>query len=181
MLIPKSVDAGNNYEKILCYIRQNPSTHLRQIANNLNMSLGTVRYHLEVLEKKGKVIFEKNTFYKYYFSIDTFPENERKTLKILHHETTREILLYLMENNHAHQNEIAEKLGITTASMNWHAKRLISLEIISMSKKGKFVTYQLSIPPKDVIKLMKNYHPKAWRMWSDRLSDLLLSLSGDLK
>lgn len=178
-MIPKFIDGENNSEKILHYIRQNPSTHLRQIADNLNISLGAVRYHLVTLEKNEKIISEKNAFYKYYFSIDTFPEHERKTLKVLHHETTREILLYLIENTNVHQNEIAEKLGITAASVNWHAKRLISLEIISMSKKGKFVTYQLSIQPKDVIKLMKNYHPKVWRRWSDRLSELFLSLSGD--
>ena len=180
-MIPKTIDAENNADKILSYIQQNPSTHLRQIANNLNMSLGTVRYHLDTLEKKGKIIFEKNAFYKYYFSINAFLEDERKTLKILHHETTREILLYLIENNCAHQRELAEKLGITAASMNWHAKRLIAFGILSMSKKGKFVTYQLSIQPQDVIKLMKNYHPKVWHLWSNRLSELFLSLSGDSK
>ena len=169
----------DNSGKILVHIKENPGIHLRQIKNDLNMSLGTVRHHLNSLERNGTIISEKSNFYKHYFSVGIFPENERNMLKVLHNETSREILLYLLEKKIAHQNELVVNIGITAASINWHAKRLSSLGIIAVSKKGRHVTYQITVEPQYVVVLLKNYHQTVWRRWSDRLSEMFLSLSGD--
>lgn len=169
----------DNSKKILTHIKENPGIHLRQIKNDLDISLGTVRHHLNSLEKNGIIISEKNNFYKHYFSVGTFPENERNMLKVLHNETSREILLYLLEKKTVHQNELVENIGITAASINWHAKRLNNLGIITVSKKGKHVIYQLAINPQYIVMLLKNYHQTVWRRWGDRLSEMFLSISGD--
>ena len=41
--------------KILDFIIENPSSHLRKIKNNLGFSMGTIQYHLTMLEKEGKI------------------------------------------------------------------------------------------------------------------------------
>lgn len=172
-------DNEGNSGRILAHIKENPGIHLRKIKNDLNLSLGTVRHHLNSLERSGTIISERNNSYKYYFSVGIFPENERNMLKILHNETAREILLHLLEKKTTHQNELVTNIGISAASINWHAKRLKALGIITESKKGKHVIYQITIEPQYVVKLLKNYHQTVWRRWSDRLSEMFLSFSGD--
>lgn len=40
---------------IMEYLRANPGAHMRQIARDLGMSLGSLRWHLNVLEKRGLI------------------------------------------------------------------------------------------------------------------------------
>ena len=166
-----------NDDKILQYITDNPGTHLRQIHHALDIPLGTVRHHLVVLEKNGKITSEKNVLFRYYFPKGVFIRNDRNTLKILHNETSREILMYVLEKKSVHQNELVGNIGITAPSIHWHMKRLSSLGLVSVSKNGKHVIYELASDPADVIKLLKNYYPKIWDKWSDRVSEMFLNLS----
>jgi predicted transcriptional regulator len=130
---------------------------------------------LSALEKNGKITSEKNIIFRCYFS-SGFSQNDRNTLKILQHETAREILLYIMEKKSVNQNEVAGNIGISASSVNWHMKRLSSVRIVTISKSGKHVIYELDINPIVVVKLLKNYHPKIWDRWSDRVAEMFLTL-----
>ncbi|TBR09323.1 MAG: winged helix-turn-helix transcriptional regulator, partial [Candidatus Nitrosotenuis sp.] len=44
-------DKSDNAERMLQFIQQNPGSHLRQIKRELNLSMGTIQYHLNTLEK----------------------------------------------------------------------------------------------------------------------------------
>lgn len=175
--MPHTFEITENSDKILQYIVDNPGSHLRQIQRALDIPLGTVRYHIATLEKNAKITSEKNVFFRYYFPTGSLIQNDRNTLKILHNETAREIILYLLEKKSVHQNELVRNIGITAPSVNWHMKKLSSLGLVSISKNGKHVIYQLTAAPSDVVKLLKNYYPKIWNKWTDRVSEMFISLS----
>ncbi len=144
------------------------------------MSMGTIQYHLVLLEKQGKVSSERHNLHKYYFPIGLFEQNEKDILKILNQETAREILLIIMEKKPT-QTDIVNIIKISSASVNWHIKRLSELGLILEQKDGKFKRYTLGIDTKHIVSLMKNYHPNIWNRWSSRLAEMLLSLSKEDK
>ncbi len=170
-------ESNSNTIRVLQYIEQNPASHLRQIKRELNMSMGTTQYHLNLLEKQGKVSSERHNLHKYYFPIGLFEQNQRDILKILNQETAREILLIILEKKNPTQTDIADTIGLSSASVNWHIKRLIELGLILENKDGKFKRYSFGIDTKHIVSLMKNYHPNIWNKWSDRLAEMFLSLS----
>ncbi len=172
-----SDESNSNFIKILQYIQENPGCHLRQIKRELNMSMGTTHYHLNLLEKQGKVSSERHNLHRYYFPIGLFEQNQRDILKILNQETAREILLIILEKKNPTQTDIADTIGLSSASVNWHIKRLIELGLILENKDGKFKRYSFGIDTKHIVSLMKNYHPNIWNKWSDRLAEMFLSLS----
>lgn len=47
-------------DMILRIIGSNPGSHLRKIKQDVNISMGTVQYHLDRLEKRGKITFTRN-------------------------------------------------------------------------------------------------------------------------
>jgi len=149
---------------------------LRKIKRELVMSMGTIQYHLILLEKQGKVSSERHNLHKYYFPIGLFEQNEKDILKILNQETAREILLIILEQKPT-QTDIANIIKISSASVNWHIKRLVELGLILEQKDGKFKRYTLGIDSKHIVSLMKNYHPNIWNKWSNRLAEMFLSLS----
>ena len=170
-------ESNSNTIRVLQYIEQNPASHLRQIKRELNMSMGTTQYHLNLLEKQGKVSSERHNLHRYYFPIGLFEQNQRDILKILNQETAREILLIILERKNPTQTDIADTIGLSSASVNWHIKRLIELGLILENKDGKFKRYSFGIDTKHIVSLMKNYHPNIWNKWSDRLAEMFLSLS----
>ena len=173
-------ESNSNTIRVLQYIQENPGCHLRKIKRDLDMSMGTVQYHLILLEKQGKVSSERQNLHKYYFPIGLFEQNEKDILKILNQETAREILLVILEQKPT-QTDIANIIKISGASVNWHIKRLVELGLILEQKDGKFKRYTLGIDSKHIVSLMKNYHPNIWNKWSNRLAEMFLSLSKEEK
>ena len=60
-------DVKGTSEKLLLFIQGNPGCHLRRIRTTMGVSMGTVQYQLDKLEKMGKVTSSRRGLYKYYF------------------------------------------------------------------------------------------------------------------
>ena len=170
-------ESNTNSGKVLQFIQENPGSHLRRIMRELEMSMGTIQYHLNLLEKQGKISSERQNFHKYYFPIGLFGQNERDILKILNQDTAKEILMIILERKEPTQSEIAETIKISSAAVSWHVKRMKKHGLIKEIQDGKSKRYLLAIKPQYVISLMKNYHPNIWSKWSNRLAEIFLSIS----
>ena len=163
--------------KLLSFIQDNPGYHLRRIKRAMGISMGTVQYQLDRLEKSGKITSTRRGLYKYYFPVGVFQDNEKEILEILTHETARKILMFIIEQKSPSQIDIVNEMKISTASVSWHVKRLIYLKIVDEIKEGKYKKYQLhEREPKYIIRLIRNYYPGIWDKWSVRIAELFLSL-----
>ena len=173
-------ELGDTAEKILQFIQQNPGWHLRKIKVMMHISLGTAQYHLDRLEKMGRITSTRLGLHRHYFPVVIFRENEKEILKVLGQETTREILMLIIERQAPTQTDIVNSIGISAASVNWHIKYLIKIKLIEEVKEGRFKRYQLrdrEASSKYITMLMRNYYPNIWDKWSNRLAEIFLSLS----
>lgn len=177
----KDEEIEGNTKRTYEFVKENPGCHLRKIKNELKVSMGTVQYHLEKLEKAGRITSQRHGLHKYYFVIGTFKENEKQLLEVLSYETTREILMYLAEQKtitkEPSQIDIARHVEISSASVNWHIKRLVASKVIDEIIEGKTKRYKIHDDPQLVVALLRNYYPSIWDSWSDRLAELFLAMS----
>jgi predicted transcriptional regulator len=165
-------------EKVLHFVQDNPGCHLRRIKRVLGISMGTVQYQLDKLEKFGRVTSSRRGFYKYYFPAGLFKENEKEILEVLTQETARKILMFIIEQKSPTQTDIVNNVRISARSVGWHVRRLIDLAIIREIKDGRYKRYQLQESnPNNIITLLRNYYPNIWDMWSIRVVEMFLSLS----
>jgi predicted transcriptional regulator len=172
---------GNTCDKVLHFIQEKPGCHLRQIKNQIGLSMGSVQYQLFRLEKMGKITSIRRGLYKFYFLSGVFHDNEKDILQVLGQETAREILMFIIERKNPTQTDIVNTIKISAPSVNWHVSRLIALKIIYETKDGKYKRYQLTSGNNDyskyIVSLLKNYYPSIWDNWSNRLAEMFLSLS----
>jgi predicted transcriptional regulator len=166
-----------NSNRVLSFIQKNPGCHLRQIKRELQMSIGTTQYHLDRLLKMGKISSAKNDFYKYYFPIGIFDQDQKYLLEMLQQETTREILMIIIERKNPIQTDIVNRIGISAAAVNWHIRRLVDSNVIDEVRDGKYKRYRLCADPVCILALLRRYYPSIWEKWSIRLIELFLSLS----
>jgi predicted transcriptional regulator len=165
-------------DKILQYIRENPGCHFRKVKAELELAMGTAQYQLERLEKAGRISSVRRGLYRYYFPAGML-HDEKDILQILSQETAREILMFIIEQGNPTHTEIAAKIVISPASVNWHIRRLIELDLITEEKDGKYKRYLLRGDSRPVIALLRSYYPTIWDKWSNRLAEMFLSLSRD--
>jgi predicted transcriptional regulator len=175
-------DLEGNTSNVLRFIQENPGCHLRQIKNQLGLSMGSAQYQLSRLEKMGRITSIRRGLYKFYFLSGIFQDNEKNILQVLSKETAREILMFIIERRNPTQTDIVNTVGITPASVSWHIRHLIAFKIIYAIKDGKYKRYRLSSDSdysKYIVGLLKNYYPSIWDNWSDRLAEMFLDLSKD--
>lgn len=179
----KSSNSNLNKERILNFIQKNPGCYLRQIRNELALSMGSVQYHAYQLQKSGKITSTRQGLYKLHFQSGAFQDHEKKIFQVLNQETPREIIMFIIEQKNPTQTDVVNWLGLSAPSINWHVKRLIDLNILDEVKDGKFRRYKLhdNIDPKSIMELLKTHHPSLWNKWSIRLVDMFLSLSDEDK
>jgi predicted transcriptional regulator len=169
-------DSNSNTLKVLQFIQQNPGSHLRKIKNDLGLSMGTIQYHLNLLEKDGKIVSERYNLHRHYFPVGMFGNNEKNVLKILNQETAREILMFIIEKNNPTQTDIVEHAKISAPSVNWQIKRLLEIGLIETINDGKYKRYSIIGNSTYIINLMKNYHPAIWDIWTERLAETFLAM-----
>ena len=164
-------------DKVLSFIQTNPGSHLRRIKREMDVSMGTAQYHLDKLEKMGKITSTRRGLYKYYFPSGLFKKNEKDILEVLTHETARKILMFIMEQKNPTQTDIVNNVRISSRSISWHVGRLVALKVISEIKDGKYKRYELQDDARVIITLLRNYYPSVWDKWSIRIVEMFLSLS----
>ena len=171
----------DNSARVFEFIYKNPGCHFRLIKKELTLSMGTVQYQLNKLEKDGKINSVDKGFYKFYYPSGIFQEYEKEILQILSNESLREVFLYILEKKNPTKGEIASHLNISYSSTSWHTDKLISYDMITQSKDGKFIRYSINARqfpniPK-IIKLLQNYYKGLWAKWANRLAEMFLLLS----
>ncbi|HEY9398689.1 MAG TPA: winged helix-turn-helix transcriptional regulator [Nitrososphaeraceae archaeon] len=176
--------SNSNQERILSFIQDNPGCYLRQIRNELALSMGSVQYHSYQLQKVGKITSTRQGLYKLHFQSGTFQDHEKKIFQVLNQETPREIIMFIIEQKDPTQTEITKRLGISAPSINWHVRRLIDFKIVDEVRDGKYKRYKLSdnsIDSRYIVEVLKTHHPNLWNKWSNRLAEMFLSLSDEDK
>ena len=172
----KSELEERNVNRVVQFIQENPGCHLRLIKRELEVSIGTVQYHLAKLEKMGKITTNRRGLYKYYFPMGVFEEKQKDLLQVLSQETPREILMVIVEQKNPTQKDIVNRIGISSPAVNWHIRHLLDLKIISEIREGKYRRYQLRNNPRYVMALLRRYYPNIFEKWTSRFVELFLSI-----
>jgi predicted transcriptional regulator len=131
-------------KEIFEYVQSNPGVHFSQLKRDLDMETGLVQHHLRALENYDVLTSEDHQGKRRLFVAEELGEEERAILSSLRYETTRHILLFLLEENRARNRAIAEELGVSPATVSWHVSRLVENGIVSEVEDGRTTYYTVT-------------------------------------
>jgi len=136
------------------FIKSHPGVHFRGICDSLDLSVGVVQYHLNVLEHSGLVQSYSDGQNKRYFETNTFTQSDMKLISLTRHETTAKILIILSQNPSVLHRDIACGLGVSSQALTWQMNQLKKMGLIDAEKTGVNVKYSLN--DADAIKFILN-------------------------
>jgi len=141
---------------ILNYISDNPGTHLRKIARDLDISLGTLRYHLDYLERKGSIACQKQKNLKVYFAHGMLKPEDKMLTPLLQNKNFREIILALVDSPGMTFSQLVEKLLIGPSTASKYLNILEERKVIFHERSGRGKKYYINNPG-SVIELLTTY------------------------
>lgn len=142
------------------YIKLHPGEHLSRIMRTFKLSPSSVTHHLNVLEKTGHIISHKDDRYRRYYvngngyKAYTNGEDYKPVISVLKNSTSKKIARFLLSNRKTNQKLLAKKLGIHPSTLNWHAKRLRKVGLLSRRRNGKEISYTISPDAERVLGLI---------------------------
>lgn len=142
-------------KKIFSFIKTNPGACISEIANNMDINRGTLRYHLAFLEEKNVVETYRDQGKKRYFQNNSsYSENEKIILSILQNEIPRKIVFKVLSEEYKTNKELAREIGISYNTIRWHMEKLDELGVFEKNKVGKNIKYSIAPIYRDSLEKM---------------------------
>jgi predicted transcriptional regulator len=129
--------------EIFSYIQANPGVHFRGICKGLDVSVGVVQYHLDVLVHVKLVSVCEDGQNRRYFA-GAFDENEAELIMLLRHEAPAKILSTLLNDCSALHKDLACTLGVTSQALSCQMNQLEKVGLVDAVKEGINVRYLLN-------------------------------------
>lgn len=130
--------------RVFSCIVDHPGIHFHGIARETGVRPGTLRYHLDQLQKGHTIVIVEKDGYACFFRNDgTYSGSEQRLLVHLRREVPHGILTLLLQRPSATRTELAESLGVAGPTITWHIRRLERDRLISAERDGRCVRYRI--------------------------------------
>jgi predicted transcriptional regulator len=138
--------------KIYNLVKNNPGIHFRAICNSLDMPIGLVQYHLNLLTTAGLLSVYADGMYKRYFIAKIFSEDEMGVISLLRHSTIKRILTFLSKWGSISHKDLASRLGISSQALTLQMRRLKEMKLVDAIKEEMKAEYSLNREKKTTVK-----------------------------
>jgi len=128
---------NENRDKIISLILEQPGVHFNEILREINISAGTLVWHLDILETFKVIQKQRIGQYLVYYPYTVKNPISKLDLKLRKSRTTLEILQLINDNPGMYQNQIAHRMDLNHKTVKYHIDKLIESELILAKKKGR--------------------------------------------
>jgi len=129
------------FEAVITY----PGIGFSALSRLTGIKRGPLRYHLAILEMRGKIIDAGTPDTGGYFeNSGKFTGFEKNMFRHLWNTTTRKILGILLASPDISRKKLGGMIGIAGPSVTWHTNRLAQSGILAIEKTGREVRYTLT-------------------------------------
>jgi predicted transcriptional regulator len=160
MLVAGKKNEENLDSVILKYITKTPGVHFNDLQRALDLAPGTLQYHLNRMEKGGKVIVVRKEYKTLYFPISIRDPTDQKIIILLRQRIPRTLLLILLEHTEKTGHELKDSLKITKSTLSYYTRHLEKEKRFSVSE------------PERVAKLLSEHKKSFGDEMVDRFVDL---------
>ncbi|MCU4925440.1 winged helix-turn-helix transcriptional regulator [Halobacteria archaeon AArc-dxtr1] len=161
--------------RIKRHVHGNAGIHFNELVRESAFAPGQIQYHVRRLVDDGDLV--RSEFYgrTHYFP-PVYDERERAVLALLRRETTREIVVYLLEHESTSPAAVTDALGIARSTLEYHLDRLVEHEAVTKTYDDSGRVRLRLADPERTATLLRTVRPTV----PDRLLDRFTRLVDDL-
>jgi predicted transcriptional regulator len=174
MFPPRHQNKTNSVQdKIVKYVNEIPGIRYRELLRMTGLSNGVLTYHLRFLDNTEKIRVNRiNNRVTRYFSYEV-PPHESSIIGLLRQETTRKIIMYLLENGTCRFNDIMIHTKKVPSTISWHMGRLKAANIINIRKQNESKYYEIGMDKIILQDLLSKYKSSFTEKIVDNYVDMI--------
>ncbi|MFB6146253.1 MAG: winged helix-turn-helix transcriptional regulator [Halobacteriaceae archaeon] len=115
------------------YLTAHPGSHFSKIRDELGLGTGETQHHLRTLVDDGRVERVADGDYRRFYPAGRYSAFEKRALGYLRRETPRGMLVELLRDPSAGVAALADRLGVSTATVSAHAGELEAAGLLDRS------------------------------------------------
>ena len=148
----KDVLDNRNREKIYRRIQMHPGSTVRDISREEGLNLGTVKYHVNILEATHKITTKHiKKFIRMFRNSSIYDEKEKIIISALAVPACKSIILSLRDNPGMTNRQISKILEISESGSHQHMKRLLGDKIVMLDSDDGIKKYYVNDDAKGII------------------------------
>ncbi|MHA1864270.1 MAG: winged helix-turn-helix transcriptional regulator [Candidatus Thorarchaeota archaeon] len=120
--------------QVLC---ENPGTYLLELVDLLESPLGTLTWHLRILEREGLVKSIKFAGKRLYYPKMLRSEEAEMAYLTMRSDTAQKIFAFVVNNSSCYQEQMAEALSVHHDTVRWHVSRMEEVGLIKVIREGR--------------------------------------------
>jgi predicted transcriptional regulator len=160
-------------DKILKYVNEIPGIRYRELLRMTGLSNGVLSYHLRFLDNTGKIRVNRvNNRVTRYFSYEVSIQ-ESSVIGLLRQETTRKIIMYILENGSCGYHNIMIHTGKVASTISWHMARLKAANIIKVRKQNEYTYCEIGMDRLILQELLSKYKSSFTEKIVDNYVDMI--------
>ncbi|OPY26049.1 MAG: Regulator of chromosome condensation (RCC1) repeat protein [Methanocella sp. PtaU1.Bin125] len=119
------LEDNKNRGRVLDFVAANPGATLSEISRDTGMNMGTVRYHVFILELNHKVKpFREGKFIRYFPNSNFYSQEEQLVIAMMRREPIRAIINTLTWSPGQTNSDLSKVLGQSESAVSEHMKIL---------------------------------------------------------
>ncbi len=162
-------------QRIVETITASPGTHLRGLAELMDVAVSTLEYHCYQLVRTGHLNTREDGGFKAFYPAEGLDRRDKDLLYLLRQEAPRRIAAHLVLNPEATPKDLKAVLGLSGATLSFHLKKLLAAGIVDEEPAGR--TKLLSVAdPERVANVLVTYRKSFVDDAVDRFASAWLDL-----
>jgi predicted transcriptional regulator len=165
-------------DRIRRYVATHPGVHFNELTRQLDLATGQVQYHLRKLRGAGDVVAEPLYGRTHYYPPE-YEEWERGAIAVLHRETARDVLCYLIDEGPSAPDRVAADLDIARSTLEWHLDHLTERGLVEKRRDDRHRVTLTLARPDETARMLREIEPSLPERLVDRFDRLLDNLVAD--
>ncbi len=153
------------------FIKENPGSYLRKISRAMNVQMGTLRYHLDYLEKNELIKSKKEKNLKIYFITGELSSEDINITPLLQQKRFRDIILTIVLSQGMTHAEISERLSMKLSTLSKYIKILEDRQVLYHERNGRENHYYVN-DERMIIRLLLTYKKSFWDKFVDNVLEI---------
>jgi DNA-binding transcriptional ArsR family regulator len=136
----------DNRQRLVDHVERHPGIHLRRLARDLGLAIGTTEHHLHLLVRHGILERHDQGGHAAYFVQGTCPVAERRLLCVLRGDTPRRLLRALAADPDLGTAALSVRLGVSRSAVAHHLAKLVGEGLVERLRVGRGSLLQVRDP-----------------------------------
>lgn len=160
-----------NRRSIYNFIMSNPGSHLRRISRELDMKMGTLRHHLDYLEKMEMAVTRRVDNLKVYFAPGELRGDDKKLSSLLQQKRFRDIIILVLANPGLNCTDVSRELSLKLSTLSKYINILEERDVLKKEREGRKKVLRVT-DERRIIEMLLTYRRSFWDSFVDNVLEI---------